>query len=135
MPPHKTRCCSELPMCCRVLQCVAVCCSVLQCVAVCCSVLLCVAVCCASSIESLQRDTAKQGLSLKLRAHVFTYGVSPSEWRRPIGYLICIGYFLQKNPINGGAFAKRGLQLEGSYASSPPSKVNSSKCDECTIVY
>ena len=26
------------PLCCSVLQCVAVCCSVLQCVAVCCSV-------------------------------------------------------------------------------------------------
>ena len=34
------------PVCCSVLQCVAVCCSVLQCVAVCCSVLQCVAVCC-----------------------------------------------------------------------------------------
>ena len=34
------------PVCCGVLQCVAVCDSVLQCVAVCCSVLQCVAVCC-----------------------------------------------------------------------------------------
>jgi len=34
------------PLCCSVLQCVAVCCSVLQCVAVCCSVLQFVAVCC-----------------------------------------------------------------------------------------
>jgi len=39
-------CCSELAVCCSVLQCVAVCCGVLQCVAVCCSVLQCVAVCC-----------------------------------------------------------------------------------------
>jgi len=44
-------CCSVLqgvavgvPVCCSVLQCVAVCCSVLQCVAVRCSVLQCVAV-------------------------------------------------------------------------------------------
>ena len=36
----------DRPVCCSVLQCVAVCCSVLQCVAVCCSVLQCVAVCC-----------------------------------------------------------------------------------------
>jgi len=35
-----------LPVCCSVLQCVAVYCNVLQCVAVCCSVLQCVAVCC-----------------------------------------------------------------------------------------
>jgi len=38
--------CNIIPMCCSVLQCVAVCCSVLQCVAVCCSVLQCAAVCC-----------------------------------------------------------------------------------------
>ena len=30
-----------MPVCCSVLQCVAVCCKVLQCVAVCCSVLQC----------------------------------------------------------------------------------------------
>ena len=36
----------ECPLCCSVLQCVAVCCSVLQCVAACCSVLQRVAACC-----------------------------------------------------------------------------------------
>ena len=41
------------PICCSVLQCVAVCCSVLQCVAACCSVLQCVAVCCSVHLMPL----------------------------------------------------------------------------------
>jgi len=46
-----------LPVCCNVLQCVAVCGSVLQCVAMCCnalqccSVLQCVAICCCSVLK------------------------------------------------------------------------------------
>jgi len=66
----------EVPLCCRVLQCIAICCSglqcgdtshfqylcfvkrlrevlVLQCVAVCCSVLQCVAVCCSVVIHDI----------------------------------------------------------------------------------
>jgi len=45
---------------------------------------------------------------------------TPTGWRRPTGRLICVGYFLQKSSIMSGSFAKNDVQLEASYASSPP---------------
>ena len=49
---------------------------------------------------------------------------NPSEWRRPIGCLIFIGHFPQKNPIISGSFLERGLQFKAFDASSPPRKIN-----------
>ena len=43
----------------------------------------------------------------------------PTEWRKPIGCLIFIGHFPQKNPVIIGSFAKNDLQLRASYVSSP----------------
>ena len=45
--------------------------------------------------------------------------VKTTRWRRPIGYLICIGHFSQKSPIVSGFFSKRHLQLKASYAFLP----------------
>jgi len=41
-------------------------------------------------------------------------------WRRPTGYLIFVGHFLQKSPIICGSFAKNDVQLKAFYGSSPP---------------
>ena len=41
-------------------------------------------------------------------------------WQRPIGYLICIGHFLQNSPIIHCSFAESDLQIRASYGSSPP---------------
>ena len=41
-------------------------------------------------------------------------------WQRPIGCLIFIGHFLQKNNIISGSFAEKDLQFEASNAFSPP---------------
>jgi len=40
--------------------------------------------------------------------------------RRPIGCLILIGHLPQKSPMISGSFTGRTLQLNASYASSPP---------------
>jgi len=46
---------------------------------------------------------------------------SPSTgWRRPTECLLLICRFLQKSTIISGSFAENDLQLEASYASSPP---------------
>ena len=50
LPPPPPICCNLLQsvaVCCNLLQSAAVCCNVLQCVAMCCNVLQCVAICCA----------------------------------------------------------------------------------------
>jgi len=44
----------------------------------------------------------------------------PTGWRRPIGFLIFTGHFLQKRSIISGSSAKRDLQFEAFCASLPP---------------
>jgi len=74
------------PVCCSVLQCVAVCCSVLQCAAVCCSVLQCVAGFC-----SVLQCFAVMDFSTPLKSAVLS--VCAFQWHRKDSYcvwLVCV---------------------------------------------
>ena len=55
-----------------------------------------------------------------LYIHVDTSRYMHTGWCRRIRHLILIGYFPPKIPLIIASFAERDLQLETSYASSPP---------------
>ena len=67
-----------------------------------------------------QRSTSsKSGTSSRIRLVQSLKSQLPTEWRRVIGYLICMGHFLQKSPIISGSSAKNDKRLKASYKSAP----------------
>ena len=136
----------HVAVCCSVLQCVAVCCSVLQCVVCLDGILLsslapcvtsdtahCVMLhttcACVVSRKRFRRATRGNVSYLWSQNNPVTHRKSHvTEWRRPSGYLIFIGHFLQKSPVISGSFAERDLQLKASSSFSPPCEDVTKSC-------
>jgi len=110
-------------VCCKVLQCVTVCCSVLQCVAVRCSVLQWVAVCC-SVLQCV--SVCCSVLLMWVLCHFtgfarLVWGTSkclPTQWRRPIAYLIFIHHCPQKRTRSSGSFVETDLQSKAGHCNT-----------------
>jgi len=70
--------------------------------------------------KNLTASACLFSMACKVIVYYIFYTHRHKAWRKPIGYLIFICQFPQKNPIISGSFAKHDLQLQVFYGSAPP---------------